>query len=422
MAISGIIDTTSLTNLVNSNLSEDLKLKGANKIGQIISDQGNKISTLMLPLALNFAKELGIDPNTLLVPDICPSVNTLNSILPILNNLINDLNQTGILITDLNKVIGSIAIGGQILQTTSETLNTLIPVLNTAIAAIPPPGLPGAIVSSVNVINKQNEKILFKNDGSPQLPPINSAISSAALKFIVASSSILALTNILQSIVTLLKQCFPDVNINSVDSSVLALAESAKPKDQENSLQGYKGFNLEIINVPFNDILTQRKAVAKNQSGEIVLQTELSFTTENDTLITELKNIIDQSGLIGNVTQNSLTSTVPPSILSNNIDPKTVQSDLLQDRIKNTTDQFINQYNSFNRNLSLSENYANYELPINLKNYSYNLEQFNIFKTAVTNITLSNETFFSSEEVDNYLKPLQSTFDKLTNLISLTKQ
>ena len=422
MAISGIIDTTSLTNLVNSNLSEDLKLKGANKIGQIISDQGNKISTLMLPLALNFAKELGIDPNTLLVPDICPSVNTLNSILPILNNLINDLNQTGILITDLNKVIGSIAIGGQILQTTSETLNTLIPVLNTAIAAIPPPGLPGAIVSSVNVINKQNEKILFKNDGSPQLPPINSAISSAALKFIVASSSILVLTNILQSIVTLLKQCFPDVNINSVDSSVLALAESAKPKDQENSLQGYKGFNLEIINVPFNDILTQRKAVAKNQSGEIVLQTELSFTTENDTLITELKNIIDQSGLIGNVTQNSLTSTVPPSILSNNIDPKTVQSDLLQDRIKNTTDQFINQYNSFNRNLSLSENYANYELPINLKNYSYNLEQFNIFKTAVTNITLSNETFFSSEEVDNYLKPLQSTFDKLTNLISLTKQ
>ena len=422
MAISGIIDTTSLTNLVNSNLSEDLKLKGANKIGQIISDQGNKISTLMLPLALNFAKELGIDPNTLLVPDICPSVNTLNSILPILNNLINDLNQTGILITDLNKVIGSIAIGGQILQTTSETLNTLIPVLNTAIAAIPPPGLPGAIVSSVNVINKANEKILFKNDGSPQLPPINSAISSAALKFIVASSSILALTNILQSIVTLLKQCFPDVNINSVDSSVLALAEAAKPKDQENSLQGYKGFNLEIVEVPFNDILTQRKAVAKNQSGEIVLQTELSFTTENDTLITELKNIIDQSGLIGNVTQNSLTSTVPPSILSNNIDPKTVQSDLLQDRIKNTTDQFINQYNSFNRNLSLSENYANYELPINLKNYSYNLEQFNIFKTAVTNITLSNETFFSSEEVDNYLKPLQSTFDKLTNLISLTKQ
>lgn len=422
MAISGITDTTFLINLVNSNLSEDLKLKGASKIGQIISDQGNKISTLMLPLALNFAKELGIDPNTLLVPDVCPSVNTLNLILPTLNNLIDDLNQTGVLITDLNKVIGSIAIGGQILQTTSETLNTLIPVLNTAIAAIPPPGLPGAIVSSVNVINKANEKILFKNDGSPQLPPINSAISSATLKFIVASSSILALTNILQSIVTLLKQCFPDVNINSVDSSVLALAESAKPKDQENSLQGYKGFNLEIINVPFNDTLTQRKAVAKNQSGEIVLQTELSFTTDNSTLITELKNIIDQSGLTGNITQNSLTSTVPPSILSNNIDPKTVQADLLQSRIKNTTDQFIKQYNSFSRDLSLPENYVNYELPINLKNYSYNLEQFNIFKTAVTDITLSNQTFFSTEEVDNYLKPLQSTFDNLTYLISLTKQ
>ena len=94
----------------------------------------------------------------------------------------------------------------------------------------------------------------------------------------------------------------------------------------------------------------------------------------------------------------------------------------LTQNIKRTTDQFINQYNSFSRDLSLSQNYVNYELPINLKNYSYNLEQFNIFKTEVANITLSNQTFFSTEEVDNYLKPLQSTFDKLTNLISLTKQ
>ena len=82
MAISGITDTTSLTNLVNSNLSEDLKLKGANKIGQIISDQGNKISTLMLPLALNFAGS-GVTLLTVVPKSTFRSERTLLTILDI---------------------------------------------------------------------------------------------------------------------------------------------------------------------------------------------------------------------------------------------------------------------------------------------------------------------------------------------------
>lgn len=431
MAIEGIINTADSITTIQDNIPDSLKAKGTAKLGQIITNQSNKVASLMLPLALKYAQELGIDPNNLSVPDICPTENKLNEILPPLNGLIDDLNQVGDLLTNITKVVGSVALGGQILQTTADTLNNVLPALQAAIIAIPPPGLPGAVVGAVDVIDYVNKKLLFKKDGTPALPPINAAVGSAAINLAVASGFILLVIKLLETIIALLKQCFPDAAINTVNPSVLSLADSAKPKDQLNSLKGYKGFNIEIVEVPYNDKLTQRKAVARNQSGEIVLQTELSFTTENNTLIIELKNIIDQSGLIGNVTQNSLTSTVPPSILSNNIDPKTVQSDLLQDRIKNTTDQFINQYKILETkifSISPGASYPkpNFKLPINLQNYDYNLAQFDFFKKSVLDLNFVRDADGNTQETDTFKSTdfylVDSIFQKLTNLISLTKQ
>ena len=334
MAINGTTNTTDIVNAINSNLPEDLKLKGAGKIGQLISDQGVKVSTLMLPLALDFANKLGIDPNSTSLPDVCPSPDTLNTVLPSLNNLIDDLNQTGILITDLTKIIGSVSLGGQLLQTTSETLNTLLPSLTAAIAVIPPPGLPGAVVGAVDTVDFINKKILFKKDGTPQIPPILSSVNSATLSLVVTSGFILILTTLLEKIVTLLKQCYPDININNVNSNILSLAESAKPKTSENKLDGYKGFNLEIVEIPYNDSLIQRKAVARNQSGEIVLQTELSFTTDNNVLVLELKNLIDQSGLIGNVISTPNPESVPQSVLNGDIPPSIAKETILNNRLE----------------------------------------------------------------------------------------
>ena len=51
MAIEGIIDTSFTINIIQSNIPTDLKSKGIAKLGQIISDQSNKIPTLILPLA-----------------------------------------------------------------------------------------------------------------------------------------------------------------------------------------------------------------------------------------------------------------------------------------------------------------------------------------------------------------------------------
>jgi hypothetical protein len=59
----------------------------------------------------------------------------------------------------------------------------------------------------------------------------------------------------------------------------------------------YKGFVIQIEEEQYTPTVTRRKAVALNTNGIKLLETPLSFTTNNQTLIDELRFIIDQNGL-----------------------------------------------------------------------------------------------------------------------------
>ena len=59
----------------------------------------------------------------------------------------------------------------------------------------------------------------------------------------------------------------------------------------------YQGFIIEIEEVPFNPTVIRRKAVGINQSGIKLIETPLSFTTNPQTLIEELKLIIVRDNL-----------------------------------------------------------------------------------------------------------------------------
>ena len=59
----------------------------------------------------------------------------------------------------------------------------------------------------------------------------------------------------------------------------------------------YKGFTLEIIEEPYSPTVNRRRAVAKNNQNIILLQTPLTFSTDTQTLINEIKLLIDSNNL-----------------------------------------------------------------------------------------------------------------------------
>ena len=68
-----------------------------------------------------------------------------------------------------------------------------------------------------------------------------------------------------------------------------------------------------------------------------------------------------------------------------------------------------------------------FRLPINLDNYSYNLDQFNKFKQYASGIEvedINNDDYSTYQKIfsSNDFQPITSTFEKLTYLISTTKQ
>jgi hypothetical protein len=88
--------------------------------------------------------------------------------------------------------------------------------------------------------------------------------------------------------------------INSnIPREVIEFIEQDFVQEQENSYTdtAYKGFSFKIEEVPFSPTVNRRRALAQNSDGITLLQTELSFTSNPDILIQELKLVIDRDNL-----------------------------------------------------------------------------------------------------------------------------
>jgi hypothetical protein len=193
---------------------------------------------------------------------------------------------------------------------TSSFLNTVITIITAvdtasiiaSAAAKLLPVTPGAVPATLNDAQTFIRKITFDKQGNSKLSKLSGAISSSALVISVLSVYILRVKNLLDIVDIYINKCQENPNIIPTSNAINSLADSQRQAQQTQNQIGYKGFIIEIEEVPYTPTVNRRRAIGRNADGIISVQTELSFTTNNQTLINELKLIIDQNNIYENPT------------------------------------------------------------------------------------------------------------------------
>jgi hypothetical protein len=277
-----------------------LKLKGKAKFGQRILNLGKQTIKLILPKLTSLAQEYAIgefetakaaatSPEQIdaLKQQFCPAPDQLQRLLDTRNNIVGQLNSIGTKLNTLNFSIGG-------LQDVTNTLKTLLSTVNTAklvasAAAKVVPIIPGAVPALLNDLETIDDKIL------PLLEKNSGSINATSIPVAVVTSIINKIVNSLSQLDDLIKLCDPNSTLDSLSDIIVQTANSQTQSDLNDG--SYKGFSFQIEEVPFSPTVNRLKAIALNQGGIPLLETPLSFTTNRQTLIDELKLIIDRDDL-----------------------------------------------------------------------------------------------------------------------------
>ena len=287
--------------IVEQSTPEELKPKGKAKFGQRILNLGKQTIKLILPKLTSLAKEYAIgefetakasatSPEQIdaLKQQFCPAPDQLQRLLDTRNNIVGQLNSIGTKLNTLNFSIGG-------LQDITNTLKTLLSTVKTAklvtsaAAKLIPFGLPGAVPALLNDLETIDDKIL------PLLEKNSGSINATAIPVAVVTSIINKIVNSLSQLDDLIKLCGPNSTLDSLSDIIVQTANSQTQADVNDG--SYKGFTFTIEEVPFSPTVNRLKAIALNQGGIPLLETPLSFTTNRQTLIDELKLIIDRDNL-----------------------------------------------------------------------------------------------------------------------------
>jgi hypothetical protein len=297
------IDNTSYENAI----PEDSYPKGAQKLPQLIFKQAIKLSKYIIPLTTKLIDEFNI-PNIqeqlILFPDkteeikqeFCPTKLTLDKLIETRNSLVDYLNNTSTNLDSIALTTGFTSDFAGLIQEIVTTTSIVKTTATVAMSAIPF-ALPGAVPAAIDFFGDISSKLTFNPDGTPRIPKLKSPADQASLPIAISQGVILKAVDELNKIDTLIKLCFPEPTLTPFSDSVIKTVSVQLQAESTDNNSTYKGFIIEIEEVPYNDKLVRRKAVGKNQYGITMIQTSLSFTSNNNILIQELKTIIDKDNL-----------------------------------------------------------------------------------------------------------------------------
>jgi hypothetical protein len=284
------IDATQIENATPT----DLKAMGIAKLPLLLLVIGTQVQQIIIPALTNliatYIKKY-TDSNS------CPDAATLAKIRQQRDLIVNQLNKIG---NTLNIITISLTGVSTFLSILEVAINSIdLAKIAAKIAAIAFPPLAAGLPVLLNTLSAAKQSALIDEKGNSRLQKLNSIIGGAALVASIVGAFILTAVTLLKSIDFFLEKCDPD-NMNSLTPISKVIQDVANAQAQSTPTQNqttYQGFIIEIETVPYTPTVNRKRALGKNQLGIILIQTELSFTTDDQVLINELKLIIDRDNL-----------------------------------------------------------------------------------------------------------------------------
>jgi hypothetical protein len=257
-----------------------------------------KLATLLIKKVTENENLIQVPLNNLLkqlpTDGTCLEPALLQSVLDKRNNIVDFLNKFSNFLDITTSTYAGVNITFNTLIATIKGINLSRVATSTASKAIPF-GLPGAIPALLSDLGDLSDKLTFDSLGESKLSKIKNGLDTLNVSLAIVSSFVKKIIQILNSLDALLLPCLSEnQQLVSVNEGLVKIATDSE-QSVDNST--YQGFIFQIEEVPFSPTVTRRKAIALNQQGIPLLETPLSFTANNQTLIDELKLIIDRDNL-----------------------------------------------------------------------------------------------------------------------------
>jgi hypothetical protein len=274
------IDITSIQNAISDPKSALVKLSLL-----LIKKTSDNENLIKLPLE-NLLKQIPTDGT-------CPDPQTLQNIIDKRNNIVEFLNKFSTFLDTVIFTYTGVSVAFDVALSTITELKLTKTTASGGVKILPT--APGFVTALLSDLGDLTDNLTYNSLGESKLVKRKQDLDTLAIALNIVSSFVKNVVTILNSLDAALSLCLqPNQTLNPVSDNLQKILTDNQ-QSVDNST--YQGFIFKIEEVPFSSTVTRRKAVAFNQSGIPLIETPLSFTTNDRTLIDELKLIIDRDNL-----------------------------------------------------------------------------------------------------------------------------
>ena len=204
-------------NTILNAIPEDKKVKGLQKLGQILIQKGTELDSQLPSSITNLVSQF--------TPGSCPNPAVLQSIVEKRNNIVGKLNTVGQSLNVVTSTYTGVSSFLDVVLFSISNLKNIKTGVSIAAKAIPF-GLPGAIPAALSDLGDATDRLTFDSLGNSKLQQQKDRIDSLIIPIAIFSKTIQNITNLLNSLDTLIIGCNSTSTLDSLSDTILQTANS----------------------------------------------------------------------------------------------------------------------------------------------------------------------------------------------------